>query len=589
MVKWVRRPTQDIRPLKAHSALAGVSDTALKILSVRGFNKPEQIEKFLFSEISDFHDPRLMKDAEKAVEIIAEAIRNGVPINVYGDYDADGVGSTAVMTMLIRKAGGKVTFFTNNRFVHGYGICPKGVDDMLALYPDTKLIVTVDNGISAHAGIQYAKEKGLTVVVTDHHDPADTLPEADAVVDPKRNDCPYPFKGLCGAGVAFKLMLLMYWNMGLDLETVYETMDIVALSTVADVVPLLDENRILVKKGLKMMEREQRSVFRIFRQITEVKTINAHNTIGMVYAPMVNAIGRLDGDPKRAIDMFFEEDETKIEETILYLKEVNERRKAMTVEQTEIATEIIEGVLNESTGTRSGGKGLRYVNVVYHPDFHEGIVGLIAGRLKEKYNRPVYVFTKEHGFIKGSGRGIDGFHLKEAMDKIKHLLKGYGGHAKACGLSLEEEHLEAFEVEMNKIAEEELTEENFEKIKRVELVFRPQDLTLDVVDDLKELEPFGEGFPKPVLAIDGFVADSVFPLYKGSPDRTHYMTMGSEKQHLKLKCGNLDLIAWSMAEQYVEMGQPTHIKAIGFPDINVWQDRVNIQFLVEDDQIRPAS
>lgn len=589
MDKWVRRPTPDISQLKAHPALAGVSDTALRILAVRGFTKPEQVEQFLFSEISDFHDPRLMKDAEKAVDIIEQAIRNGDEINVYGDYDADGVGSTATMTMLIRKAGGKVTFFTNNRFVHGYGICPKGVDDMLALFPNTKLIVTVDNGISAHAGIQYAKEKGLTVVVTDHHDPAETLPDADAIVDPKRKDCEYPFKGLCGAGVAFKLMLLMYWNMGLDLETVYETMDIVALSTVADVVPLLDENRILVKKGLRMMEQEKRAVFRLFRQVTEVKTINAHNTIGMVYAPMVNAIGRLDGDPKRAIDMFFEEDEEKILETILYLKQVNERRKEMTVEQTEIAMEMIEGVLDEESGTRSGGKGLRYINVVYHPDFHEGIVGLIAGRLKEKYNRPVYVFTKEHGFIKGSGRGIDGFHLKEAMDEIKHLLKGYGGHAKACGLSLEEEHLEAFEEEMNKLAEAVLTEEDFERIRRVELLFKPQDLTLSIVDELKELEPYGEGFVKPVLAVVGFSADSVFPIAKGSSQKTHFMTMGNEKQHLKLKCGNLDLIAWSMAGTYEEMGFPTEIKAIGFPDINVWQDRVNVQFLVDGDQLRSAS
>ncbi|WCF11764.1 single-stranded-DNA-specific exonuclease RecJ (plasmid) [Paenibacillus thiaminolyticus] len=588
MVKWFKRKTVDISQLKAHPTLAGVGETALRILTNRGFDTPEKVEKLLFSGIGDLHDPRLMKDAEKAVEIIERAIRNGEPITVYGDYDADGVGSTVLMTKLLRKAGGTVHFFTNNRFIHGYGICPKGVDDMLALYPETKLIVTVDNGISAHAGINYAKEKGLTVVVTDHHDPAETLPDADAIVDPKRRDCEYPFKGLCGAGVAFKLMLLLYWNMGHELETVYTTMDIVALSTVADVVPLVDENRIIVKKGLNMMESESRSVFRIFRQVTGVKTINAHHTIGMVYAPMINAIGRLDGDPRRAIEMFFEEEEEKIEETILYLKEVNERRKAMTVEQTEIAMESIEGVLDESTGTRSGGKGLQYVNVVYHPDFHEGIVGLIAGRLKEHYNRPFFVFTKEHGYLKGSGRGIDGFHLKEAMDKIKYLFKGYGGHAKACGLSLEEAHLKTFEEEINRLAKECLTEDNFQKVKRIEIVLKPHECSLELIDELKDLEPFGEAFPKPVLGIEDFFADSAFPIVKGSSQKVHYMRMGSEQQHLKLKCGNLDLIVWGMSDNYIQMGAPKHIKAIGYPDINIWQDRVTVQFIVDNDNIRSA-
>ncbi|MFF2531547.1 single-stranded-DNA-specific exonuclease RecJ [Brevibacillus sp. NPDC058079] len=576
-VKWFRKRPIDIAHLKTHPALSGINDTSLKILASRGIHTPEDIEKFMYGGIKDLHDPRKMKDAELAVTIIEDSIRNGEHITVYGDYDCDGVGSTATMTMLLKEAGAKVSFFTNNRFVHGYGMCPTGVDDMLAMYPETKLVVTVDNGISAFAGVDYAKEKGLKVVVTDHHDQGETIPLADAVVNPKRLDCEYPFKGLCGAGVAFKLMLLLYWNMGLELETVYKTLDIVALSTVADVVPLIDENRIIVAKGLEKISAEERSVFRIFRSVTEVKVINAHYTIGMIYAPMVNAIGRLDGDPRRAIEMFFEDDDQKIEDTVRYLREVNERRKQMTVEQTDIAIAMIEGELDESTGLRNpGGKGLRYINVVYHPDFHEGIVGLIAGRLKERYNRPVYVFTKEHGFIKGSGRGIDGFHLKQAMDKIKYLLKGYGGHAKACGLSLEEENLNPFEEEMNKLAEAVLTEEDFEKIHRIELVFEPNELTVDVVENLKELEPFGEAFPKPVLAINNFKVEKQF-------------FMGDMKQHVKLKSGDLDLVMWSMSEQYRKMGEPSVVKAIGYPELNVWNNKVTVQFVVNDDNLRSAS
>ena len=363
MTKWLRRKPANISHLKTHPALSGLSDITLQILVGRGYTTPEQIEKFLFGGIKDLHDPRKMKDAELAVSMIQKAIENGDFITVYGDYDCDGVTSTAITTMLLEKAGAKVGYFTNNRFLHGYNMCPQGIDDLLALYPDTKLIVTVDNGISGHEGVKYAKEKGIQVIVTDHHDPADTLPPADAVVNPKRQDCTYPFKHLCGAGVAFKLMLLLYWEMGLPLQDVYDTMDIAALGTVADIVPLEDENRIIVSLGLKMIQEERRDVFRILRQVTQVKQINAHHTIGFIYAPIINAIGRLDGDSRRAIDMFFETDETKIEDTVRYLVEINEIRKQMTEEQTEKADQL----LNQ--------KGLQYVNVIYHPNFHEGIVG----------------------------------------------------------------------------------------------------------------------------------------------------------------------------------------------------------------------
>lgn len=577
MVKLLKKQDVDITPFRYHPDLYGISDLTLKILVSRGFKTPDEIKHFMYGGIKDLHDPRTMKDTLIAVEIIIEAIRNGEFIVVYGDYDCDGVGSTSVMTELLQKAGAKVAFFTNNRFIHGYGLCPTGVDDMLAMYPETQLIVTVDNGISAFAGIDYAKSLGLKVVVTDHHDPGESIPNADAVVDPKRHDCEYPFKGLCGAGVAFKLMLLLYWTMDLDLSTVYETLDIVALSTVADVVPLIDENRILVSLGISKIQSEDRAVFRVFRSVTGVKVINAHYTIGMVYAPMINAIGRLDGDPRRAIEMFFEDDEEKIEQTVLYLQQVNELRKKMTVEQTEQAIAMVEGELDEETGLRkSNGKGLRLINVVYHPDFHEGIVGLIAGRLKEHYNRPFFVLTKEHGLIKGSGRGIDGFHLKEEMDKIKHLLLGYGGHAKASGLTLKEEHLSDFEEAMNKLADGVLTEDHFHKIYRIEHIFEPHELTTDIVEDLKELEPFGEAFPKPVLAVDKFKVDKAF-------------YMGTEKQHIKLKSGNLDLIMWGMAEKYREMGEPKIIKAVGYPDLNIWNNVTTVQFIVDHDNFRTVS
>jgi len=317
MNKWIYPSTPKQRAFPSnHPLFSELNDVVLQILMNRGFSKEEEIETFLFGDLRHLHDPRMLKDAEKATDIIMEAIQNGKKIVVYGDYDCDGICSTVVMTSSLRQLGGKVEYYTNNRFIHGYGMCPEGVNEILSQHPDTQLIVTVDNGIMAHEGIQYAKEKGLTVVVTDHHDPGDTLPQADAVVNPKRKDCSYPFKELCGAGLAFKLLLLLYWKMNKPLKWVYDTLDIVALATVGDIVPLLDENRILVKKGLEKIRAEDRLVFKMLREVTNSKVVNAHDTLAFYYAPLINSIGRLDGDPKPAIDMFFDNDEQSVRETI---------------------------------------------------------------------------------------------------------------------------------------------------------------------------------------------------------------------------------------------------------------------------------
>lgn len=558
--KWIYSRKQ-IDELKKDKRLTGVSDIELQILLNRGFNTPEKIESFLFSTLDDLHDTRLMKDAEKAVQIIKESIENDETIVVYSDYDSDGVESAVVMTKLLRKAGGRVEYYTNNRFKQGYGMMPSGVDEILERHPDTKLIVTCDNGIMAYEGVQYALDKGLKVVVTDHHEQGATLPPAHAVVDPKRHDCEYPFDGLCGAGVAFKLMMLLFWEMQLSLEPVYDTIDIVALATVGDIVPLVDENRVIVQEGLKKIRDTNRNcdVFRIFQEVTEAKEINAHWTFGFIYVPMINAIGRLDGDPRRAIDMFFEEDEEKIRETIEYLKELNEKRKTMTVDQFNRAEEIIAE------------KGLKKVIVVYDESFHEGIVGLISGRLKEKYNRPVFVFTKnETGLLKGSARSIDNFHLKKSFDVVQEHMVGGGGHAKAAGLSIREDQLEGFEIAVNALADEWLTDDDFMKKYRIDYTIDAETVDLDIVDNLKSLEPFGEAFPKPILVLNNFTAKK--PFY-----------MGTEKQHVKLIHDNISVIMWNDAENYKAMGEPLHIKAIGFPELNIFRNEVSLQFKVDGD------
>lgn len=562
--KWIYPEFSTIE-LQQNPTLSHLSPVALNVLVNRGFTTPEAILTFLNGEIKDLHDPRLMKDAELATDILIKAIEDGEFITVYGDYDCDGVSSTTVMVELLEKAGGKVGFYTNDRFRQGYGMMPSGVDEILDMYPETKVIVTVDNGIMAFEGVDYAKKKGLKVVVTDHHDASDKLPNADAVVDPKRNDCEYPFKGLCGAGVAFKLMLLMYYKLGKSLDTVYETLDIVGMATVGDVVPLIDENRILVQKGLEMIKEEKRPVFRAFREVFESKVINAHYTLGFQYVPAINSIGRLDGNPRRAIEMFFEEDYDKIVKTVQYLKEVNVKRKEMTTEQCEIAEQNVKT------------KGLRHVIVAYSPDYHAGIVGLIAGRLKESYNRPVFVFSLQDGKVKGSGRGIDGMHLKKALDVLhaKGIIVGGGGHAKACGVTIELSKLDEFEEAINQMAEEVLCDDDFIKKHDIDYVFSPDEVTIDTIDELRELEPFGEAFVKPKLVVDGFDVEQV--LY-----------MGEQKNHVKLSSSSLDMILFFESEYFKSLGEPQRIKAIGYPDVNIWKNRVSIQFLIDNQNLQPA-
>lgn len=546
--------------------LTGLSEIMLKILVNRGINTTDKIISFLYSGLKDLLDTRLMQDANRAIEIIINSLKNKEKIVIYGDYDCDGVIASVVMVKALQNVGGNVEFYTNNRFIDGYGICPNGVDEILNLYPNTKLIITVDNGIMGHEGIKYAKSKGIKVVVTDHHEQGETLPSyADAIVDPKRKDCPYPFKGLCGAGVAFKLMLLLYYELGEKLQLIYDMLDLVTLATVGDVVPIIDENRIIVKEGLKLIREEKRPIFKIFREVTGISDMNAHFTLGFIYCPMINAIGRLDGDPRRAIQMFLNTDEEQIYEDLNYLKELNERRKKLTEEQVELAEETLKV------------RGLKEAIIVYNEDFHEGVVGLIAGRLKEKYNRPTIVFTKEKGVLKGSARSIDELHIKEVFDMLSPLLKSYGGHAKAAGLSIEEENLDKFEEELINICKDKLKSEDFIKKYKVDCVLKPGDISYELIDELKQLEPFGEGFLQPVLAIKDFVVDKVY-------------FMGNEKQHLKLVSpNNLSMIVWREASAYKDRGEPQRVMALGYPEINVFNNNVNLQFIVNEDNFIPAN
>lgn len=556
----------DLMNLQSARELRHYSSSVIEVLYNRGFKTVEAIEEFFDNDPSKVHSPLLMTDMEKAVMIVKEAIEQELNIVVYGDYDADGASATAIAVSGLRHAGANVEYFINNRFEHGYGLNVKGMDDLLKKYPDVDLIVTVDNGIVAYEGIEYAVSKGVRVVVTDHHDPHPTgkMPVAEAIVNPKRPGDEYPFKGICGATVIYKFMLALHWEMDLDLAFAEDLIDIVGMATIGDVMPLLDENRIFVKEALKRVKMGKRKAFAKLVEKTNIATID-EEMFGFKFVPMVNAPSRLLGDIDLAVDLFLTDDEDEMERLVDELIRLNEERKEITARQEEIAMAMIEKMGEQS------------VYVLYNPDFHEGIVGLIAGRIKEKFYRPAIVLTEHHGIAKGSGRSIEGFHINDALHANADALIGFGGHAGACGMSLDINKVDELRQRIIETAEKELSAEDLTPKILIDAIVDATDLTIDYIDELDTLRPFGQGFPKPILKLEKFKGKDV--LY-----------MGKEKNHLKVSgYGKVSLVMFNYAEDFKQKGEPNVMDAIGYPALNVFRNNVSVQFMIQDSNIRPAS
>lgn len=530
-------------------------DTIEKVFLNRGITDKEAFYK------ADLRKEKML-DFDKAISILKEKIKNREKIVIYGDYDCDGVSSTSIMVLALRHLGGIVEWYTNNRFTDGYGICKNGVDKILLKHPDTKIIVTVDNGIVAYEAVDYVKSLGLEIIVTDHHEPKMVngvgTPNADAVIDPKRFDDPYPFKGLCGAGVAWKLcMELGQAIKGKPVPYIEDLIDIAALATVGDVVPLVDENRKIVKMGLEKIREEKRPFFKAIREVTDSKEINAHFTLAFTYVPIINAASRIIGDPAIAIEAVTSDDYDYISQRVIELKRTNDERKELEKSQrAEIENQIDEN---------------QKIIVVAHHGLGEGIVGLIAGRIKEKYNRPTIVLSEHNGVMVGSARSIDGFPVHILLNELTHLLIKHGGHDKAAGLSLKAENFKAFKEAVEKMGEERITEDMISKKVYVDDYLK--EVTIELIEKLKELEPFGEGFPQPLFMVESEVKD------------IKYLGKDPSAGHVKLVSEKFDVMIWRNAEHYKNIGEPKRVYALGTPNINVFNNKANIQFIVKDDNI----
>lgn len=476
-----------------------ISPIIARLMRNRDVVGDEAIDFYLNGTVEDLYDGLLMKDMDRAVDILKEKIEEGKKIRVIGDYDIDGVNATYILQQGLAGLGADVDTDIPDRIKDGYGLNQMLIDR--ALEDDVDTIITCDNGIAAMNEIAYGKENGMTIVVTDHHEvpyleengeKKYLLPPADAVVDPHRVDCEYPFKGLCGAAVAYKLVEVLYRVSGKSEQEVEHQqerlMENVAIATIGDVMDLVGENRVFVKKGLELLKTTKNEGLHALMQCTGVDIANLNTYhIGFVIGPCINAGGRLD-TAKRALELLNASNRREAVTLAADLKELNDSRKEMTEEGVEEAVRQIE-----SSSWKDD-----QVLVVYLPECHESIAGIIAGRIKERYYRPTFVLTKGETGVKGSGRSIEAYDMFAEMSRCRELFTKFGGHKLAAGLSLEEEKVEVFRKRINELAD--LTEEDLQMKVSIDMRLPFPYINEELIHELKILEPFGKGNGKPLFA-----------------------------------------------------------------------------------------
>ncbi|WP_421380105.1 single-stranded-DNA-specific exonuclease RecJ [Bacillus salacetis] len=529
-----------------------------KLLANRGIHDIEQAKAFLYGEEHPFHDPYLMMDMDKAVQRVKKAIEYGEAILIFGDYDADGVSSTSVMMQTLLDLGAEAHFYIPNRFTEGYG--PNENAFRWAAEEGFSLIITVDTGIAALKEAQLAKELGVDLIITDHHEPGPELPEALAILHPKREGSTYPFPDLAGVGVAFKFAHALYGSFPEHL------LELAAIGTIADLVPLKGENRAIAKKGLAKLRTSKRPGI-----IALCKAANAQmneineETVGFAIAPRINAIGRL-GDADPAVDLMLSSD---MEESMAIAQEIDGINKERQAIVNQMTLEAIEMVNNEFPLSNNS------VLVIGKEGWNSGVVGIVASRLVEKFYRPVIVlsFDSEKGTAKGSARSIAGFDLFKNLSQCRELLPHFGGHPMAAGMTLELENVSELRNRLNALAEEQLTEEDFIPLTELDAAINLEEVDLDTIESLQMLAPFGMGNPKPKLLIEGV---SISGMRK----------IGGNQDHLKLSLQKdvytLDSVGFGMGDFADHISPLAEVSVIGELSVNEWNNIRKPQLFLKD-------
>jgi single-stranded-DNA-specific exonuclease len=577
----------------AIAAKYNISPVLARIIRNRDVQEDKDIDKFLNGTIKDLYPPCLLKDMEKATDLLLDKIREGKQIRIIGDYDIDGICSTYILYKGLTHCGAKVDHAIPHRIRDGYGLNEQLIKDAYDAGTDT--VLTCDNGIAAYDQIEYANSLGMTVIVTDHHEvPYEEIecvrhykvPNAKAVVDPKQEECTYPFPEICGAVVAYKLVLALVakhdnttWDNVMVSDLGLELMELSAFATIGDVMELKDENRIIVKTGLELMRNTRNLGLKALMQVTGIEPANLKPySIGFVLGPCINATGRLD-TALNALELFKADTIEKAAILAGDLKAMNDDRKDLTQKGTDEAIDIIEN--SELKNDK--------VLVVYLPEVHESLAGIIAGRIREKYTKPTFVLTKAEEGVKGSGRSIDAFHMYDEMTKCNDLFTKYGGHKLAAGLSLSEENVDIFRRRINENSN--LTEDDFQEKVLIDVPMPMEYATFNLIQELDKLEPFGNGNPKPLFAQKNirFLKGQILGANKNVGK--YIVSTESGREYEMIYFGNLEDLNDTISARYgtssldaLYRGQGNGIielSVIYYPEINEFRGNKKIQMVMK--------
>ena len=527
------------------------------ILVNREITEKRQIEKFLNPKRNDFYNPYEMPDMEKAIERIIKAIENNEKIIIYGDYDVDGITSVTVLKSFLEERGIHVSEYIPNRLEEGYGLNKKAVEYIAK--QGNQLMITVDCGISAIEEVEYANKLGIETIVTDHHETGEELPKAIAVVDTKRKDNKYPFRNLAGVGVVFKLIQAISQRLDLPEKEYLKYLDIVCIGTISDIVPLVDENRVIVKLGLKLVEQTKNLGLKAILEASGYSKIDS-NTISFGVAPRINACGRM-GHQEEALKLFLSKDGEEVQELTQKLNEYNRLRQET---EKQIYNESIIQIEEKDLADRN-------TIVVMGKGWHHGVIGIVSSRITELYFKPSILLCEEEDYGKGSGRSIPGFDLYEALTQCKDTIDKFGGHSMAVGINVKKEKFEEFKEKLEKIAKEKHTEE-IVPILKIDALINLDEIDKEMVESLKELEPFGEANKMPLFAFKNLKIDSIRAL--------------SEGKHLKLTLKDdrniVNAIGFNLGELSTEYKIGDKIDVVGNLEINSFNGVDNIQINMKD-------
>ncbi|WP_144511182.1 single-stranded-DNA-specific exonuclease RecJ [Bacillus sp. FJAT-22090] len=531
-----------------------------KVLVSRGYQTVEEVKEFLYITEEHIHNPFLLNGMDALVVRVQRAIDAGERIMVYGDYDADGITSTTIMMKTLELIGADALFKIPNRFIDGYGPSERLFQE--AFDEGVSLIITVDNGISGHGPIQFAKELGMDVIVTDHHEPGEVLPAADIIIHPGLQDTLYPFPHLAGVGVAFKVAHALLG------EIPKEFFYLVAIGTIADLVSLTGENRYFVQQGIKQMQRTDSIAIEALANVSgvEISTIN-EETVGFMFGPRLNAVGRL-GEAAPGVELFLTEEPNYALSIANMLNEKNKERQAIVKQITDEAVEMIE-----QTDKIQGPS----VIVVGKTGWNPGVLGIVASKLVEKYYRPAIVlgFDEEKQLAKGSARSIEGFHMYQELAKNSDIIPHFGGHPMAAGMTLSLENVEEFRRRLNEQAQNSLTNEQLIPVVSIDVPLEMDEISTESIESLRKLAPFGMDFAKPVYCIENVEVSSV-------------RKIGSAQNHVKMELKQgvalLDAIGFGRGELADEIAPATKLSFIGDLQINEWNGRKKPQLMIQDAQ-----